>query len=58
MIQHISFMNLRRSVINISNKCVIIADCCSTVGYTVDCRSFNHKEVGIQSTKVSACCVL
>ena len=58
MIQHISFMKLRRSVINISNKCVSIADCCSTVGHMVDCRSFNHKEVGIQSTKVSACCVL
>ena len=58
MIQHISFMKLRRSVINISNKCVSIADCCSTVGHMVDCRSFNHKEVGIQSTTVSTCCVL
>ena len=51
-------MNLRRSVLNISNKCVSIADCCSAVGHMVDCRSFIDKEVGIQSTSVSTCCVL
>ena len=58
MIQQMSFMNLRRSVLNSSNKSVSIADCCSTVGHMVDCRSFNDKEVWIQSTTVSTCCVL